>query len=65
MTLRLIPGEMTEKEHDDDTNEDAGQIDLVMRAAVPVWPDVGIPEHLTINRNNPTGPFPVAKICWS
>ena len=32
----LIPWEMTEEEHDDNTEEDAGQIDLVMRATIPV-----------------------------
>ena len=37
---------MTEEKHDNNTDQDTGQIDLVMRTAVPVRSDVGIPKQL-------------------
>ena len=36
---------MTEEEHDDDADEDTGEVDLVMRAAVPARSHVNKPEH--------------------
>ena len=37
------PGEVAEEEHDDDADEDRGQVHLVVRGAVPVGPHVGVP----------------------
>ena len=34
---------MAEEEHDDDADEDRGQVHLVVRGAVPVGPHVGVP----------------------
>ena len=37
---------MTEEKHDNYTDQDTGQINLIMRTAVPVWSDVSIPTQL-------------------
>ena len=37
------PGEVAEEEHDDDADEDRGQVHLVVRGAVPVGPHMGVP----------------------
>ena len=34
---------MAEEEHDDDADEDRGQVHLVVRGAVPVGPHMGVP----------------------
>ena len=36
-------GEVAEEEHDDDADEDRGQVHLVVGGAVPVGPHVGVP----------------------
>ena len=42
---------MAEEEHDDDADEDRGQVHLVVRGAVPVGPHMGIPV-VGISRNH-------------
>ena len=45
---------MAEEEHDDDADEDRGQVHLVVRGAVPVGPHVGVPAHVFTHLNPPT-----------
>ena len=41
------PGEVTEKEHKDNTDKDASKIHLIVGGAVTVGPNMGIPERDT------------------